>query len=297
MTEDISSQNIDPSEIRPLMQRQDKPGLIHVGIHGLTVLIAGGLLATMENIFTQFAFTVLLGLLLVFLFAPLHESIHKSAFRTPWINTVIGWICGFIILLPPKYFQGFHMTHHRHTQIEGKDPELDTKKPETLGQYIFLISGLMFWWEQFCTLFLFSKGTNQVNFISKEKHPGVVLEIRIFTFLYLSLILISLITGSAVLLKYWILPIIVGQPFLRAYLLAEHALCPRVTDMLQNTRTTLTNSAVRWLAWNMPYHVEHHAYPGVPFHQLSELHTLLRPHIKVLSDGYTSVNREVISSF
>ena len=61
---------------------------------------------------------------------------------------------------------------------------------------------------------------------------------------------------------------LLGQPFLRAYLLAEHARCPHVANMLENTRTTFTTALVRLIAWNMPFHAEHHAYPAVPFHKL-----------------------------
>jgi hypothetical protein len=63
-------------------------------------------------------------------------------------------------------------------------------------------------------------------------------------------------------------PLLVGQGFLRPYLLAEHTACAFTRDCLENTRTTLTLWLVRLFAWNMPYHGEHHAYPAVPFHAL-----------------------------
>jgi len=88
------------------------------------------------------------------------------------------------------------------------------------------------------------------------------------------------------LLWLWILPVLIGQPFLRAYLLAEHGLCPPGADMLENSRTTFTNRIIRALAWNMPYHAEHHAYPAVPFHQLPALHDRVRAHLKTTSAGY-----------
>ena len=94
------------------------------------------------------------------------------------------------------------------------------------------------------------------------------------------------LAGAEWLIWCWLLPMLLGQPFLRLYLLAEHGLCPHVADMFENTRTTFTGQAVRWLAWNMPYHAEHHAYPNVPFHKLPELHALTRPHLKVTERGY-----------
>jgi len=86
--------------------------------------------------------------------------------------------------------------------------------------------------------------------------------------------------------------VLIGQPALRAYLLAEHGLCPAVADMLENTRTTFTNRLVRALAWNMPYHAEHHSIPGVPFHQLPALHALTREHLKSTSPGYAAFSAD-----
>ena len=72
-----------------------------------------------------------------------------------------------------------------------------------------------------------------------------------------------------------------------ADLLAEHGHCPPVANMLENTRTTLTNRLVRFLAWNMPCHAEHHARPMVPFHKLPDLHRDMRAHLKSISPSYT----------
>ena len=93
----------------------------------------------------------------------------------------------------------------------------------------------------------------------------------------------------------WILPALLGQPFLRLYLLAEHGDCPRVANMLENTRTTFTTALVRFLAWNMPYHAEHHVFPAVPFHRLPELHRLLRDHLRVTADGYVTFTRQYLA--
>ncbi len=70
----------------------------------------------------------------------------------------------------------------------------------------------------------------------------------------------------------WVLPVLHGQPIMRLYLLAEQGNCPFVANGLANIRTTCSNRTVRFLAWNMPYHVEHHAYPSVPFHALPTRH-------------------------
>ena len=90
------------------------------------------------------------------------------------------------------------------------------------------------------------------------------------------------------------MPVVLGQPMLRLYLLAEHTGCPMVPDMLANSRTVHTNAIVRFLAWNMPYHAEHHAYAAIPFHALPRAHASLAPYIRVQSPGYASVHRELV---
>ena len=95
-----------------------------------------------------------------------------------------------------------------------------------------------------------------------------------------------------------VLPALVGQPFLRAYLLAEHAGCDEgAGNMLANTRTLLTLRPVRWLAWNMPFHAEHHSFPAVPFHALPRLHAVMRDELKHFEPGYIAFHRRFTSRF
>ena len=77
----------------------------------------------------------------------------------------------------------------------------------------------------------------------------------------------------------------------------EHAGCALSDNMYENTRTTYTNAAVRLLAWQMPYHVEHHAFPAVPFHALSQVNALVRDRIEVSAPGYLALHRALIRQF
>ena len=48
------------------------------------------------------------------------------------------------------------------------------------------------------------------------------------------------------------------------------------------------------LTWQMPFHVEHHAYPAVPFHALGRVNERIRSRIEVSARGYGSVQRALI---
>ena len=115
-------------------------------------------------------------------------------------------------------------------------------------------------------------GFNRDGFVPPAARAAVIWEARSFLAVYLAAAGLSVVAESAALLWLWALPALLGQPFLRLYLLAEHTGCPHVANMLENTRTTFTNRLVRFIAWNMPYHVEHHVYPAVPFHRLPAFH-------------------------
>ena len=291
-SESLSAQ--EQETIWSLTQARDLPGLLHLLLQFGLIVISALVVLFSEAILIQSTAILVLGILLAFLFAPLHESVHKTAFATPWLNKVVGWICGWILILPPKYFQTFHMAHHRFTQIQGKDPELDKAKPENLLQHLWYLSGLPYWIGQIGALIGFALGKSNPDYMKTSRRLEVIKEARIYIMLYLVTIVTSIISDSTLLLFLWVIPILLGQPFLRGFLVAEHTGCPQVSDMFQNTRTTLTNPLVQWLCWNMCFHIEHHAFTGLPFHQLPNAHRILKPKLKNLGHGYIGVNRKVI---
>lgn len=136
-------------------------------------------------------------------------------------------------------------------------------------------------------------GRESDDFLAEGAKPRVVAEARGMAVIY-GLAALSLL-WSPLLLWVWVVPVLLGQPVLRLYLLAEHGNCPRVANMFENTRTTFTNRIVRFLAWNMPYHVEHHVWPAVPFHRLPEVHGLMKDELRVTSEGYVAFTREYLA--
>jgi fatty acid desaturase len=47
----------------------------------------------------------------------------------------------------------------------------------------------------------------------------------------------------------------------------------------------------------MPFHVEHHAYPSVPFHALPKLNAIIDERIAYRGQGYRAVTRETWAWF
>lgn len=276
-------------ERRSLLAQTDRDGLVRFALH------FGGVIALAALITFGAPFQALLmlmqGILICFLFTLLHETVHRTPFKTDALNIWVGRLCGFLTFLGPEWFRYFHFAHHRYTHDPDKDPELQSPKPETFWAYVRYLSGLPDWRDRMKTLLRNATHPNQDSYVPERGKHKVMREARVQLALYALLALLSLIFQSTLLIQIWLLPILLGGPFLRAYLLAEHAGCDHVPSMLENTRTTLSTRAIRFIAWNMPYHVEHHAYPSVPFHKLPAFHAHTQAHIKHLDEGYLRFHR------
>jgi len=278
--------------IRGLSHRSDTRGALQLGAH-LGLLVATGLLVWGSRGHPWLAAALLLhGIVLAFLFCALHECIHRTAFAGRALNDAVAWVCGALLLLPPNYFRLFHFAHHRFTQDRARDPELTVPAPATPAAYWWRVSGLPYWRERLQTTLRHALTARVTEpFVSPARAAEVVREARILWGCYLGIAALSLYLQRADVLIYWIVPAVLGQPFLRLFLLAEHTGCAFDDDMLANTRTTHTNTALLFLTWRMPYHAEHHSFPSVPFHALARVNALLPAEDRVTAPGYVALHR------
>ncbi len=236
------------------------------------------------------------GIVQVALFAALHETVHRTVFRARLPNDAVARLAGLVHFLPADYFRRFHNAHHRFTQDPARDPELAGPKPTTLAGYLLYVSGFVYWRDRLFELMRHAAGRVTADFVPAFERRRVAGEARAHLAVYGAIAAVAVAAGWPAPLYYWLLPALLGQPFLRLYLLAEHTGCPEIPDMLANSRTTASNPLVRFLMWNMPFHAEHHAYPFVPFHALPALHGRLADRLKVTAPGYMAVHRAYLGA-
>jgi fatty acid desaturase len=275
------------ADLRSLSVRSDLHGAIRFGLHVLFILGAGWLVA-ISNAWTLVPAMLLLGIALAALFAPIHETMHNTAFASRRANAVVGWLVSCPSLLNRHFYTAFHLAHHRHTQDPDRDPELLMPPPTTLAGYWLRISGLTYWQARLAVARDCWRGDlSAYPYIAPRAAPLVIRSVRLMTLFVLACAALSMIfVGWWAPLVFWIVPLVLGQPLLRLYLLAEHTLCTLDANGLTNTRTTLTNGLMRLLMWNMPYHAEHHLYPSIPFHRLPDAHRAIRDRLGVVQHGY-----------
>ncbi len=280
-------------ELRALSVRSNWPGAIRLTVHLLLLGLAGWWVAMAEG-WVVWPAMLVLGLVQVALFAPSHETMHQTVFTSTRANLIVGWLTFLPALQSSHFYAAFHYIHHRHTNVPGEDPELMAPAPETLGGYILRLIGVFYFRARLEMIVDAWRGEMtgpRYFYINDRQRPGVIASIRA-----MSLTLAVLAIGSGVIwgwqtpFLFWIIPQLLGQPFLRGYLLAEHTGCTLDRNGLTNTRTTLTNRLVRGLMWDMPFHAEHHLYPSIPFHRLAAAHALLRAKLGFVQPGYARWN-------
>jgi fatty acid desaturase len=291
----LSDRVLSAAELRALQTRSDARGAVHLATH-LALLGGTGWLVAIASGWTLLPAVLALGLVQVAPFAPAHETMHQTAFASRRANAIIGWLVSCPSLLNAQFYTCFHLAHHRHTQIAGQDPELDAPDPSNLRSYASRVLGIAYWSLRLRVIADCWRGDlRRYPYVSAAAAPRVIRSVRAMTLLLGSgAIGSALLFGLATPLLYWIGPQLLAQPFLRAYLLAEHTGCTLDRNGLTNTRTTLTTAAVRLIMWNMPYHAEHHLFPSIPFHRLAAAHATIRDRLGFVQPGYVRWNAALV---
>jgi len=306
MAEDSSSESAQPApistdELARLQKRSDGRGLMRLLGHLIAIGTCGWLYAlSLERPSSMLRLLagLALGFTLVTMFAAMHEGVHRTAFKSQGLNDGVAWFAGLLSFYNSTFYRRYHGWHHRYTQLPGKDPELEDRRPTSFVDYFVQMSGLPWWFGKLrthCTLAL--GRTELYPFLTERTAPLVVRSVRAQLAVYGVAIAVSAALEYPYFALYWLLPVALGQPLLRVILLAEHGGCSEDDNPLSNSRTTYTLLPVRYLMWEMPYHAEHHRYPALPFFALRRAHTKLGPQlVHVARHGYLGMHLKFLKS-
>lgn len=242
----------------------------------------------------------LFGVLGVSMYAMAHETVHRTAFRSRWLNEIALWLAAVPFGYVPTAHRAFHFAHHRFTLDPIRDPEISAGGRPTTYPFTYAVwltglpmvlykSGLLlaaacsrhpFVWDRF------------LYFVPRRNRPRLRLEARLILAFYLGLLAAGLLWLPGLL--FLPLGVVLGHGLVAILTTADHNGLAWEGSILRRTRTVLSTRLVRFLMWNMPFHAEHHAYPSVPWHALPALHRLLRDEVDNVSPGYSRFHREVV---
>lgn len=262
---------IAAAKLKELSVKSDLRGFIQLGAHLGVLALTGTLLLSTWGTLWALPLFIAHGILINFLYAGQHELSHWTVFRNSGLNELFGRLFGFVLIFPRDFDQVQHFAHHRFTQDWQRDGELGRAR-YTLRSYVLWLLGISYWYTRVRRVLRFSCGIVTEGYLPAGRKPGLIREARWHLAGYALIAALSLISGTAIALELWLLPMLVMKPVHQLQNTIEHLGLPHVDSIFENTRSTRTNVLMRWLGWNMQYHTAHHAFPGVPFYRLRRLH-------------------------
>ena len=272
---------VDPADIRALMVKSDaiamRDTVIWLGLMVVTAAVGIALWPSGWSAPFWLVYGVLYGSASD---SRWHECGHKTAFKTPWMNTVVYQLASFMLMRNPAVWQASHVRHHTDTIIVGRDPEIVAMRPPDLLRLSLNFFGILDVYHLGKRMFINASGRllpDEATYVRDSDAPKVYLAARIWLLIYAATILLAIWMGSILPLRVIGLPRLYGAwHHVMTGVLQHLGLAENVTDHRLNTRTVLMNPISRFIYLNMNYHVEHHMFTMVPYYQLPRLHEMIK---------------------
>jgi fatty acid desaturase len=227
-----------------------------------------------------------------------HESGHGTAFRTAWLNDALYQLASFMNMKEPTLWRWSHARHHTDTIIVGRDREILAMRPPDVARLVLNVVGLRDALDVVVSVVRHAGGrltAEEATFIPEGERHRVHLEARVWVAIYAIVVAIAVGLDSWLPLMYVGLPSLYGRWLAHYFAFTQHAgLAENVLDHRLNSRTVYMNPVLRFLYWNMNYHIEHHMFPMVPYHALPELHRELRHDLPVPCRSTIAAYREIL---
>jgi len=227
-----------------------------------------------------------------------HESGHGTAFKTDWLNNTLYEVASFMVMRESVVWRWSHTRHHSDTIIVGRDPEIAVPRPPDLKAFVLKFFNWGAYLRHFTRIFLHAFGRvadDEKTYIPESEFPKVFRRARVYVAIYLSVAALSIGLGSILPLLLVGLANFFGSWLMPVYGATQHAgMAENVLDHRLNCRTFYTNRVHRFLYWNMNYHIEHHMFPLVPYHNLPRLHALVKHDMPEPYPSLLACWREII---
>lgn len=288
-----------PRQLREMLRLRDLPGVLFFTTWlSLVAALGVAVWSTRDTLWLFIPLICLYGTVLSFAYACSHECAHKTAFRTPWLNELVYYISSFIFGQEPVYRRYSHISHHAKTWYPGKDAQMEYRNPISLLGYLHATSGLPVWWGVVTTMVRHGAGKlnrEELDVIPQSEVGKMVWGSRAFLAGYAVLGGIAL-TGISLMPVYlFFLPRFIGGWVVNFFINTQHmCMAEARPDHRETTRSVHCSLVGRYLYWNMNYHIEHHLFPGVPFHQLAALSSELTQVLPVPDRGMIKSNVDII---
>jgi len=206
-----------------------------------------------------------------------HETMHGAVLRGrwAWAKPIVGVLCFAPLVVSPRLWCIWHnRVHHGNAQRPGLDPDmypsLETYRASGLtrfatdhfapggGRWRGLLTLLIGFSGQSLKVLLSARSTVQ---ISTRDYRRVIAETALAAALWIAL---AVAIGPAAFVFAYVLPLLVANVLVMAFIVTNHALSPatEINDPLLGSLSVTVPRWIDWLTLDFGYHVEHHLFPA-----------------------------------
>ena len=297
---------LDRNKLKDLSQRKDLPGLIHFFFYFLFLFISGYLAYITWGTWWSLFFFFIYGTIYAFSVANWHETVHRTAFKTRWINEIFYHTSSFMCDFEGFRWRWSHTFHHTHTlQTEGDyDHEIQISRPTEL--FWFFLNYIPFTDLLYPHRLIkyevlkhaFGKLAPVANIsVPKNQKKKIIWNSRLYVFIWVSIFVFSYYIGSILPVLYIILPTYYGKPIWFAVNVTQHLGAAIDTkDHRLSSYSLKINPILSFLYWKMEYHLEHHMFPMVPSYNLKKLQNEIKDQLPKPFNGLYDFYKAVLPS-
>ncbi len=291
--------DVERKRMKELMRRSDSPAVRDTLLwFGLMAVFAAAGIALWRSWLALVCFAIYGVLYGTGSDSRWHECGHGTAFKNPWLNDRIYAIASFMDMRDPTVWRWSHTRHHTDTLIVGRDREIAVMRPARLARLLANFFGLLEFPHNLREMLVHASGhltPDERTFVPAVEQNRVFRTARVWCVVYGLTIAGIVVTHSVVPFLLIGGPRIYGVWLLQIYALTQHAgLGENVLDHRLNTRTVYMGRVNRFIYLNMNYHIEHHMFPMVPYHRLSDLHEQVKHDMPEAYSSLWAAYKEII---
>ncbi len=236
-------------------------------------------------------FSLLIGLSFAGLAFVAHETLHGAIVREKRLRYVVGLVAYLPFMLSPRHWVAWHnRMHHGNANRAGIDPDAYPTLAEHRESLLVRLStdcfgigrsrlrGLASLMIGFTAQGLHVLVTSKrKGYLGAREFALALFETALGVGMWTTLLVLL---GPTSFVFAYVLPLLVGNTVVMAYILTNHALSPhtRVNDPLANSLSVTVPRWVDFLTLRFGFHVEHHLFPWMSSRHAPEVRKLVLQH-------------------
>ncbi len=217
-----------------------------------------------------------------------HETLHGGVVKNRQLRHAVGWIGFMPFLVAPRLWMLWHnREHHGHTNERGVDPDMYPMLPDYQASRVIRIVtdrfalGARRWTGVLSLLFGFTGQSSQMLVHARRRlgmrprdHRVAIAETAVGVAAWTA---VAILVGPLAFVFVYVLPLIVANWIVMAYILTNHGLSPMtaVNDPLANSLSVTVPRVAEWLSLGFGHHVEHHLFPSMSTRHAPRVRALL----------------------